>query len=184
MLYVNDTGYLSVSDILSSWIDKRWFKDEHRIRGSQAHAGMSGHIKNLWVPTFPAHVMPYIETGVRWFEENVDEVYLCEERLIDEENEYTGQIDLFCKMIDGYTALIDWKTSVATAKWWAWSTAGYSNLVEKKTGKKPDYRVTVRLRSDIMKLCLVNYWEDEDDINVFLAAAKTINTLGIPGVQK
>ena len=133
---------------------------------------MSAHIKKLWTVT-PDYVQPYVQTGIEWFEENVKEVFLCEERLVDEDLGFTGQLDLFCELYDDGTALVDWKTSVAKYDYWGLQTAGYGYLLYKKFGEYPKNRLTVRLRSDTMKLCLTNYWEDPENYKDFLGRAAT-----------
>jgi len=173
--YVNDTGLPSVTDILSPYVDRRWFKKIHLDRGNACHDAMAAHAS--LVPYFGNGFnplwQPYVDSGKKWFDENVREVLMVEERLTLV-GHYTGQLDLVAILNDNLTALIDWKTSKATAKTWRFQTAAYQNLVHLHPlidNRKIDIRMTVRLRSDYDKPCLVNKYEhDEYDLNIFECA--------------
>ncbi len=169
MEYINQTGLPSVTDILSSWIDKRWFKDVHRERGGACHDAMAAHA--LFVPyfgkTFNPLWEPYIISGKEWFKENVKEVLLVEQRF-EIDGDYCGQPDLVCTLHSGLTALVDWKTAVAQGKYWRFQLAAYQKLIEMNTDLIIDIRISVRLRREYDKSCLINIHKNHGyDLNIF-----------------
>jgi len=169
MGYKNNTGLPSVTDILSPYVDRRWFKKEHTERGSAAHDVMHAHALGIpyygknWNPLWN----PYAVSGKKWFDENVDRVILAEERMqID--GEYCGQFDLVAVLKSGIVGLIDWKTSIAQAKFWKFQSAGYIQLIHSRTDVQVDVRLSVRLRRDFDKDCLVNQYNNHEyDIGIF-----------------
>ena len=181
MDYNNDTGLPSVTDILSPYVDRRWFKREHTDRGSACHDAMAAHVSFVpyfgrnWTPLWD----PYIVSGKRWADDNIKKVLLCEKRLTDP-GSHTGQLDLVAVLTSGLTALVDWKTSVATAKPWRFQLAAYQDLVEKHTDIKIDIRMSVRLRRELGRPALVNEYKDFDyDIGIFNCAKAVFNELGV-----
>ena len=172
MEYVNTTGLPSVTKILSHYIDSRWFKKEHTNRGSACHDVMHAHA--LCIPYYGTNFnplwKPYVDSGKKWFDENVKEVLLTEERF-KIQSEYCGQPDLVAVLNSGLTALVDWKTSVAQSKTWKFQMAAYKELVEFNTNIKIDLRMSVRLRRDFDKPCLVNQYDNHEyDLGIFKCA--------------
>lgn len=172
MGYKNDTGLPSVTKILSPYVDRRWFKKEHTDRGSACHDFMHAYALGLpyYGNNFNPLWKPYVESGKKWYDENVARVIMAEERLqID--GDYCGQLDLVIQMHSGLIALTDWKTSVAQSKTWKFQLAGYQYLVEVNKGIKIDVRISVRLRRDFGKDCLVNEYRNyEYDLGIFNCA--------------
>jgi hypothetical protein len=169
MKYKNDTGLPSVTTILSPFIDTKWFKKEHTDRGSACHDAMLAHA--LCIPyygrTFNPLWKPYVESGKKWFKENIKRVLLAEERL-EIAGDYCGQPDLLAVLNSGLIALIDWKTSVSVAKYWRFQLGGYMPLIHANTDFRIDVRMSVRLRRDFGKPCLVNEYNDHEyDIGIF-----------------
>jgi hypothetical protein len=169
--YSNTTGLPSVTDILTPWIDKRWFKDYHSKRGQSAHDFMACYALDL--PFLGKGFNPlwksYIESGQKWFDDNIKKVLLVEERF--QVGDYCGQPDLVAILNSGVTALVDWKTSVAEAKYWKFQTAAYQNLIERNTTIKIDVRICVRLRKDFGRPALVNKYKNyEYDLGIFNCA--------------
>ncbi len=178
-MYCNDTGFLSVSDIVGPWQDKRWFTDKHRKRGTIVHGAMAAHALDVWHPAIHKELVPYVDSGIEWYETNVTKVLCVEERFVDKKNKYTGQIDILAETLNDGLALIDWKTSVAAYDIWELTTGGYANLINVELDMWVDTRMTVRLRKESGKKALVNYWEGAG-VELFLGAAQTINFLGMP----
>jgi hypothetical protein len=178
--YNNDTGLPSVTDILSPYVDRRWFKKEHTDRGSACHDKMAAHVS--FVPFFGQNWSPlwdpYIVSGKEWADANIKKVYLCEKRL-SYPGSHTGQLDLVALLTSGLIAVVDWKTSVAESKTWKFQLAAYQDLVEKCTDIKIDTRIAVRLRRELGKKCLVNEYKDYAyDLGIFNCAKAVYNELG------
>jgi hypothetical protein len=178
MTYKNDTGYPSVTDIISPYVDKRWFKPIHRKRGSEVHRVVGCELRKVWaLPINPAWA-GYVESIRLWISNNVKEILLVEKRFKDDLYRYTGQLDLICLLKDSRVALIDWKTSVAEYKTYKLQLAGYKLLAEKNTDYKIDIRAAVRGREDGSKPALVNWYEDhENDERRFLYANDLYHSL-------
>ena len=175
MEYKNDTGLPSVTTILSPFVDKRWFKDKHRIRGQQVHGFISAGLKKMFVPAIPDDLAPYVESS-RQITDHIDEILLIEKRMVDKTLGYCGQMDLIARMDESYQnkiAVIDWKTSVAEGKTWGAQLGAYANLAMADAGIKCDMAMAVRLRRESGRKALVSLYEGEKLLslqNVFKAA--------------
>lgn len=173
MEYENNTGYPSVTDILEPFVDKRWFKDIHRKRGSKVHSAVSSNLKGLFAPSLPPNWQPYYDSFLP-FKKHIVEIILIEERLTDEEEEYTGQLDLIARLDEFYNnavALIDWKTSQAVYKAFPVQIGGYCRLAEKKKGIVPDIGICARLRKDPGRKMLVTVY-DRNDLYYYMESFK------------
>lgn len=169
-----------MTDIISPYIDKRWFKEIHRKRGSEVHRVVGcGLLKSWALPINPAW-QHYVDSIALWISQNVKEILLVEKRLSDPVYKYTGQLDLACILKDDRQALVDWKTSVAEYKTWKLQTAGYQLLYTKNNPKAPaiDTRIAVRGRVDAGKPALASYYDDFlTDSRQFLYANDLYHTL-------
>jgi hypothetical protein len=155
MSYSNESGYPSPSDILDPWIDKRWFKDEHRNRGNAVHSAINAHMKGL-VPIWKVGLEGYRDSFKK-IETYFEEAVLTEKRLVDKTLCYSGQMDLVAKMSrTGCAALamdypvlavVDWKTSAQPAKDWPLRMAAYFNLCV-VNDVKADVHFLARIRKD------------------------------------
>lgn len=143
------------------------------------HGCMAAYGLGIWHPKIHPELVPYVESGIKWYDANVKKVIAVEQRYVDERNQYTGQIDLLAETVNDGVAVIDWKTSVAAYDIWELTTAAYKNLVEINLNIDVDTRMTVRLRKEPGKPALQNYWEG-DGLKTFLSAARVINKLGMP----
>jgi hypothetical protein len=173
MSYENNTGYPSVTDILSPYVDKRWFKEIHRVRGSEVHRVVTCKLVKSWAKPINPAWKGYVVSILRWCQENIKRVIMVETRFVDDLYKYTGKLDLVAELLDGRIGLGDFKTSVAAGKTWPLQTAGYKLLYEKNSPDLPkiDIRFGVRGREDGSKPALVNWYEDHQaDETSFLYA--------------
>jgi len=129
--YINTTGLPSTTQVLSPWIDTRWFTAESRERGSAVHQALAEYLggKPVFLIALPPEWRGYFDSGRRWIDKHVTEVLLIETRISDTQWRFCGQPDLICKTADGYTALIDWKTGPPAA-WHRLQIAGYRHLAK------------------------------------------------------
>ena len=153
MEYSNITGMDGPSAVLSKYVDKTWFKEEHSYRGSYVHNALKNHLLGSWNPPAPAEYQGYIDSGKLWLDANVKDVLMVENgdktRLVDPQHKYSGQPDVLCTLkINPKPGIVDWKTSLAYSVVWAGQCASYWNLV--KTNGYPDacWAAAVRLRKD------------------------------------
>jgi len=181
MEYSNTTGFPSVSDVLEPFVDKKWFKEIHRKRGSAVHAAISSNLKGLFAPSLPVAWQPYYDSWLP-FREHVVEILMIEERLVDPNLEYCGQADLVAQMDNTYNnaiALCDWKTSQAMYKSFPVQIGGYCNLVQ-KAGIIPDIGICCRLRKEPGKKMLTTIYDQSTMayyINSFIAARRCYKDL-------
>jgi len=179
MAYSNETGYPSVTDILEPYVDTKWFKPIHKKRGSEAHRVVGCKLNNSWAAPINPAWQGYVDTIMRWCEENIEKVVQVETRYQDDLYRFTGKLDLVALLLDGRLALIDFKTAVAESRTWKLQTGGYKLLYEKHNPDKTiDVRICVRGREDGSKKALVNEYTDHvTDQNRFLYANDLYHTL-------
>lgn len=156
--YSNETGYPSVTDILDCWLDKRWFKDEHRRRGDHVHQRVAAHINYDFLPDYDEQYEAYFRSFLK-FEPRITKVVLVEKRMADDTLRFCGQPDLVFVDEDGLLTLGDWKTSVAIAKYWPIQLGGYSILLKNTMDIHVEKTMIIRLRREDGKNPLVNAYD-------------------------
>lgn len=152
MAYINNTGYPSSTEILKAHVDRRWFKQEHLDRGNAVHAMVAADLRGL-IPAAKEKNISYFLSYLE-FKKHIEEIFIVEERLVDEDLGYTGQPDLVAKLdgeFNNWICVIDWKTSMSRSHYWGPQVASYKNLVEKEYALPIDRCMTVRLRQPSQK---------------------------------
>lgn len=176
-MYVNDTPYPSVTQIIKPYICTDFFTDETADRGTAVHAACIAHIQGLFVPPLPLDHQPYFESFKRWCG-NTDKILLAEERLIDTVLKFTGKPDLIIthKATSG-NILIDIKTSQSEDKWWAIQNAAYRYLATKRPEPIPTHRgMSLRLKNDGTGCLVTEYPKDyRGHFNIFLGLLNAFN---------
>ena len=171
MSYKNDTGLPSVTEILTPYVDTKWFKEIHSVRGSEAHRVTIATLMGAWAKPINPAWQGFVDSILRWCDANIKEVVMAEKRYVDDLYKYTGKLDLAAYLADGRFAIIDFKTSVAAGKTWPLQLGGYKLLYEKHNPERVDVRISVRGREDGSKNALTNEYTDHDkDQNDFLYA--------------
>ena len=173
--YSNKSGYPSVTEVLSPFVDTKWFTDECCYRGSYSHNALKNHLLGIWSPPHPEEYQKYIDSGKSWLDENIQDIIMVEggdeTRMVDTVNRYSGQPDLIATLkINPKPGIIDWKTSLAFSVVWNGQIAGYWNLA--KIGGFPDvaWGASVRLRKD-GRIALSNFIQNLDlELQYFLNA--------------
>ncbi|MFA5906693.1 MAG: hypothetical protein WC836_22375 [Desulfobacula sp.] len=131
MTYSNTTGYPSVSDILSPYVDKSWFTDESRLRGDAVHAAAAAYLLGLYSPPVAPEYQGYVDSIKRWIDEMVTEVVLVEKRLVDTGRGYCGKPDAIVRLKgDQGLSLPDWKTGQSQLKVWRYANVAYRRLAQ------------------------------------------------------
>lgn len=175
MEYSNITGLDSVTRVLSPFIDKSWFKDEHCLRGSYVHNALKNHLQGVWMLPPPEEYKGYIESGIWWLSENVDKVLLVEDtdktRMIDPIHKYSGLMDLIATLkINPLPGIVDWKTSISFAITWAGQCAAYWNLARINGFPDAGWACSVRLRKS-GKIAIANFFPNLNlELQYFLNA--------------
>lgn len=160
----------SVTEMLSPYVDSRWFNAEATERGSAVHRAIASHLRGVWSPPLPPEWQPYLASALRWIDDVVDEAIIIEVRFEDTLRGYNGKPDLICRLRgdSGVISLVDFKTSQATAKWWPVQLAAYRELVHESTGIHIGRILSVRTKADGSG-CLVTEYTDKFQIywNIF-----------------
>lgn len=161
----------SVTQILSPYIDKTWFDDESRDRGSAVHGACACHLLGLWYLPLKKRWQPYFDSFKKWADLAIDKIVLVEERLEDINLGFVGKPDLIC-VIRGDTcnSLPDIKTSQAYFQIWRLQTAAYRHLAKVAKGIHTHRAFSVRTKNDSSG-CLTTpeYPRDySSDFNLFL----------------
>lgn len=132
MSYSNQTGLASVTQCFSPYVD--WSHINQEVlrkaseRGSRVHAAIADEINGEF-PMLEDGDRGYFDAAMK-FMEIVDEIVLVEKRLTSDVHQYTGQIDLVCRIKgDSRFTLLDWKTSSVISKSWPLQISGYKHLV-------------------------------------------------------
>lgn len=158
---------LGVSEVLQAngLIDSVNFNDFSRDRGSAVHSAIALDIAGRLDPASvdPVHVAPYLaqaRMALRMLK--VSPVHV-ETPMCDALHGFAGTPDI-CGTIDGWDAVIDWKTGQA-APWHRYQTAGYALLWRPATASMV-HRLTVTLAPEAFRV-----WPHESvaDIDGFLA---------------
>ncbi len=122
----------SCTEVLKPWIDfshvPPGMLQLASERGTRVHEACAAHALGIWMPYPDGDVRGYIFSFHRWFDSQVAEVLLVEERLADDRLGYHGQIDLVVRLKSGEVVIVDLKTPLAKSKAWRLQMAGYLNL--------------------------------------------------------
>ena len=157
--YINDTGFPSVSDVISTWVDKRWFTETSRTRGSYAHDRIEADLKeDFFIDPIDPDFENYYDSFLEFKEARIREVMFCEERLVDTQLGYCGMPDLVFFDLDQMTTLTDWKTGKAKSKTWPLQLGGYSMLLKSQRNIICEKNIIVRLRNEPGKRPLVDVY--------------------------
>ena len=171
MAYKNDTGFPSVTQILSPWIETEWYTEESRERGSVVHAAAFAYLKNLWVPPLKKEHQLYFDSFRRWADCYIDKFVFGEERLVDEKTGYCGQPDFL--LVTKYSPsriLVDLKTSQSKQKWWSLQLIAYKRLVNKTKGDIIHRSLSLRTKKDGSGCLADEYCDDDVSWNYFRSA--------------
>lgn len=97
-------------------------------RGTAVHDACFCLAKGQYPGPLDQVVLGHYNSFQRWFDSQVQDVILVEQRLVHPAYLYHGEPDLIVKLKTGKIALIDIKTPVMPTKVWAAQVAGYRIL--------------------------------------------------------
>jgi len=147
MAYSNKSGLPSVTTVLSCFINRSFFTDEHRERGTSVHDAMKSYLLGVWSPPVKPEWQGYVDSGQQWIDQNIKDIILVEKRLCDRTYGYSGQMDLVATLKSRSGAgVIDWKTSIASAVTWKGQVSGYDRLCKVNDIETGSWGCSVRLR--------------------------------------
>lgn len=146
-------------------------------RGTEVHGICSAIAQREWVPDIPSDCAPYVLSFQQWFDKNIKEVHLVEQRLIDMVYGFTGCPDLVLTMRDDARILVDLKTPQVKGKLWSSQLAAYRYLIKEGSlsdGTSPRLLVdrvgSLRLSAKGSSPIFDEYQDSTMDFVAFLAA--------------
>ena len=164
-----------VTEVLGKYFDWSLIPDqllaEACTRGNVVHItcgayALGAHLTKIQNPAYRG----FIESFIRWFDDNVAEVVAVEQAFINLVLGYTGRLDFLFRLNSGELALVDIKTPAALSKTWRCQLAAYNALL---TNAKvtADAIMSLRLKANGGP-ALGNRFEGNilQDYNVFLSA--------------
>jgi len=167
-------NYPRVTTVISPWTNFSKIPDATlqaaADRGILVHHKCARIAQGEFVMNINEDIRGYVESFSRWFDSQVSDVILTEERLEDVTWGYTGQIDLLVTAkSDGLIWLVDLKTSVMAYPQWKMQIAAYRNLVESK-GFQPGRTGSLQLSPE-GHLPKIKWYEDsKTEFAAFLSA--------------
>jgi len=133
--YYDDRGveYLSVTHLLQELfpIERKYFKDEHRIRGNYVHEALMAILMDMTGAEIyeKSQYWPYIKAGLDFIAQvSPDEIIGFEKIICDSKYLIAGTVDLVLS-VNGKVLIIDWKTG-APAVYTAMQIAAYAQMLE------------------------------------------------------
>jgi len=148
---------------------------EAAARGTAVHSYCATYAQSFYV--IATQYEGYFRSFKNWFNQYVDSVILIETRLDHPVYQYTGKIDLVCRMKHNNGAvLVDYKTSTVANKIWMAQLAAYraliSNVIVRKFYETPSLVGSLLLDKDGGAARFVSYNNDDldDAFNAFLNA--------------
>jgi hypothetical protein len=172
LAYSNTTGYPSVTQILSPWIDTEWFTEESRERGTAVHEHCAAFLTGKYMIPIKREWSGYVNSFKLWADINLKSLILSEERLIDKSFGYCGQLDIACTLkTKKGIGVIDLKTG-AKADWHCLQVAAYRKLFDIANPQViTQWGLGIRLKKD-GSIPIVDKFSNDIlmDFNLFLSA--------------
>jgi hypothetical protein len=142
----------SVTEVLGKYFD--WSSIPEDVlanackRGSAVHVACGSYAKLGYAIRLPDEWVGYFNSFIKWYESNVAECLLVEERFTDNDLGFTGRQDFIFRMKTDEVVLTDIKTPLAEQPTWKCQLAAYDHLATKIGGFKLDDILSLRLHPD------------------------------------
>jgi len=140
--------YPSVTEVLSTYIDKRWYSPASAEFGTQIHYSCKDILNgDLSYENETNIYAPSIKSFIEWIKITDPIPFTLEEKIINHKLPLSGRPDFIGTITgrDGY-GIIDWKTSVSTQKWWPLQLSAYKYLADKYYEITIEWIATLRIR--------------------------------------
>lgn len=179
--YYNGKRVAGVTEILSGVgiIDASWFTEESRDRGTQVHRAMEllVHGQLDW-KTVDERIIGYVQAGEKFLREAgviIGDQRSLTEHLVYSTFRYGGKVDALLYLFGKSPTVVDWKTGEPT--FGRIQTAAYADPLSEELGL-PLERAAVKLSAD--GTYRLHEYDDADDLDDFLAAARIYNRFIFP----
>lgn len=140
-------------------------------KGTSVHALCAGIAKGNWIPDsmIDEELVGFVKSFKQWQDAQVQEFVIIEERFIDCELRFTGQVDYVVKGNDDKLYLVDLKTGSKPQRTHPVQMAAYRELLKQK-GIVVEGVMLVYLSRD-GEFPNINYIEElDEELDVFLSA--------------
>jgi hypothetical protein len=188
MPYINDTNLPSVSDIIRPYIDTKWFTDESRVKGTCIHACCASYIQGLYFPKLKSEYQGYMDSFKKWADKNIEDVILVEERLVDEDSGYCGQLDCVLRLKEHEKLfIVDLKTGKAmqrshklqlAAYLWLYALSDVGDIPKRDVAFDAYHCITLRIKSNGTGCLAARFLDNQYNFDIFkgmLSAHKFFN---------
>jgi hypothetical protein len=121
-------------------------RDEAAAFGKSVHAGLAAYAGGNNPPPLdmPDQWQAVVESGCRWIDDNLEEVFAVEEAIASAKYGYAGRPDVYGRRVGHKTpCIIDWKTTGAL--YWSHRAqlAAYRKAAQETYGDRPAERIVV-----------------------------------------
>lgn len=162
---------LSVTQIIKPWVSFEGIP-KHILaaaaeRGTAAHDGCFSIARGQYPGPLADNVQGFVTSFERWYDSQVQDVILLEQRLVHPAYLYHGEPDLIVRLKTGKVALIDIKTPLMAARSWHIQVAAYREL-GKANKTKIDAAGTIQLDRDGMVPKIIWSKDTGADLAIFL----------------
>lgn len=164
----------SVTQIINPWVDFSKIPPDTLQAAADRGTAVHDLCLNFYAKGFfafaPKPLEGYYHSFIAWFDMMVAEPILIEQRLVDNDLMYSGQIDLLARSKDkGDLILIDLKTPLSKSKSWRLQLAAYARLCD-INGYLPSRIGSLQLSPDGKMAKMEWYQESAMDLNYFVQA--------------
>ena len=153
-------GYTRISDVLKpfSKFDNINLEvlNNAADRGTRVHDFCNAYANNIFIGDIDEDCKGYVDSFIKWYDENVESLIESEKRLYDPFLMVTGKFDMIVKLkSSGQVTLIDIKTPSSISKMWGLQLSVYFHLI------KHELRISVE---NVMVLQLSKYGKNAKKI--------------------
>jgi hypothetical protein len=176
---VDGRGLVAVTTVIHTVLRapqlEEWFKkvganadairDEAAAFGKSIHAGLTAHVtgRKLLPLDMPLNWWSTLEAGIRWLDDNLEEVYAAEETIASLKYGYAGKPDLYARLLGHKTpCIIDYKTTAAVYPSHPMQLAAYRKAAVETYGDKAADRLILLFSKDEPGKVTVHHFKNHD----------------------
>ena len=142
----------SVTEVLGKYFDWNSIPETALAnacrRGTDTHTACHSYAMLGYVIGLPGDCEGYLKSFINWYDQNVVETLMAEERLTDKRLGFTGRPDFVFILKTNEIVLVDIKTPLAEQPTWKCQLAAYWYLIENQKHIQLDDLMSLRLQPD------------------------------------
>lgn len=165
----------SVTEVLDCYTDWTHITKQTlraaQARGTVVHDLAYRYASKDWIVNVPPQYQGYVDSFKKWFDAEVEQVVLLEERIDSRSHRFTGQLDMVVKLkgVD-LPAVVDTKTAVSAGKTWGAQMCAYRWLVLTEKGILTGAPAHLRARAAGTKALLRTVDDVKKETEIFFKA--------------